>query len=190
VILLGVFLGSYFIFRSEIFIIFSIIFGTWFYYSFLKFLIGSIPNSADFYKYSTLVIGVVYVLLGYFFSKRSWRSLSGVLYTFGSLAFLGAVFALSGWKPNQSVLWELLLPILIFGVLSLSVFLKSKSFLTFGTLYLMAYIIKITTEYFTEGLGWPLALVIAGLALIATGWFAIRLNIKYIKNPGISVLNS
>ena len=73
----------------------------------------------------------------------------------------------------------LIFPVLVFGALYLSVHLKSKSFLTFGTLFLMGYILKLTSEYFSDSLGWPLALVIAGLAMIAAGYLSLYLKRKY-----------
>jgi len=45
----------------------------------------------------------------------------------------------------------------------------------------MAYILKITFEYFSSGLGWPLALVIAGLAMIGVGYMSISLKKKYLS---------
>ena len=75
--------------------------------------------------------------------------------------------------------WELIYPGLVFGTLFLSVHVKSKAFLTWGTLFLMAYLLKITSEYFSSGLGWPLALVLAGLMLIGTGYMSFSLKKKY-----------
>ena len=68
-----------------------------------------------------------------------------------------------------------------FGVLFLSVALKSRAMLVIGSLYLMGYILKITAEYFSDSLGWPISLVIAGFALIAVGYGTFRINQKYIK---------
>jgi hypothetical protein len=47
---------------------------------------------------------------------------------------------------------------------------------------MMAYIMKITSEYFTQGLGWPMALIIAGLGVMGTGYLAFYLNKKYVSN--------
>ena len=66
------------------------------------------------------------------------------------------------------------------GIIFLSIYVKNKAFLVFGSMFLMGYILKITSEYFAQSLGWPLALVIAGLALIATGYFSFYLNKKYL----------
>ena len=80
---------------------------------------------------------------------------------------------------TQNVFWELIFPGLALATLFVSVPLKAKSFLTFGALFLMSYILKITAEYFTSGLGWPLALVLAGLMLIAVGYLYVFIKKKY-----------
>ena len=182
-ILLLTFLLSYFIDRKTVFTIFNIIFGTWLFFSFTSFLVGSNPYFTwKFSAYRVLCTGLVYASLGYYFSQSDKRALTGALYGFGVLSFLGAALALGDWKPNQSAFWELAFPGLVFGVMFLSVQLKSKSFLTFGSMYLMAYILKITAEYFTDSLGWPLALVLTGLALIAIGYLHFNLKSKYLSS--------
>lgn len=182
-ILLATYLLSYFVFQKNVFTLFSILFGTWFFFSFTSFLMGGGPFYQDweFYEYRVLVIGLSYMLLGYTFSKNERSPLSGFLYGFGILGFLGAALALGGWEPNQNIFWELIYPGLVFGALFLSVYIKSKAFLTWGTIFLMAYILKITSEYFSSGLGWPLALIIAGLAMIGVGYMSISIKRKYFK---------
>lgn len=190
-ILFGIFLLSFAVFRKNIFLIFSVVFGTWLFFAFTSFLIGDRPHFDDlkFSEYRWLLVGLVYVFLGYYFSRTKWCSLTNSLYGFGVFGFLGAALALGGWKPDQSVFWELVFPGLVFGVIFLSIYLKSKAFLAFGSLYLMVYILKITAEYFTDSLGWPLALVLAGLALIAIGYLSFSLNRKYISK-GASRISS
>lgn len=183
-ILFGMYMLSYIVFRKNVFTLFSILFGTWLFFSFTSFMIGGgvYFDSWKFYEYRVLVAGITYMLIGYAFSKNERASLSNFLYGFGILGFLGSALSLGGWEPNQNVFWELIYPGLIFGALFLSVHIKSKSFLTWGTLFLMAYILKITSEYFSSGLGWPLALVIAGLAMIGVGYMSISLKRKYLAS--------
>jgi hypothetical protein len=161
-IMLMTYLLSLFLFRKNIFTLFSILFGTWFFFSITSWMISGAPyfNDWKFYMYRILVAGVAYMLIGYAFSKNERAPLSGFLYGFGILGFLGAALALGGWEPNQNVFWELIYSGLVFGALFLSVHIKSKAFLTFGTIFLMAYIIKITLEYFSSGLGWPSLLLL------------------------------
>jgi len=181
-ILLATFLLSYFVNRKTVFALFNIIFGTWLFFSFTSFLISGRPGFGwEFSAYRVLCTGLAFALLGYYFTKTPHRALTGALYGFGVFCFLGAALALGDWKPHQNWFWELIFPGLIFGVMFLSVYLKSKAFLTFGSLYLIAYIFKITGEYFAESLGWPLVLVLTGLGLIAIGYLHFNLKRKYLS---------
>ena len=182
-ILLCMYLSSYVVFRKNIFTLFSIIFGTWLFFSLTSWMVsgGLYFNDWSFYEYRLLAVGLAYMLIGYNFSKNKSVSLSKYLYAFGIFGFLGAALSLGGWKPEQNMFWVLIYPLLAFGTLLTSVYIKSKSFLTWGTLFLMAYILKITSEYFGDSLGWPLALVIAGLAMIGAGYMSISLKNKYLS---------
>ena len=102
-----------------------------------------------------------------------------MVYGFWVVLFLASSLALGGLEPNQNVFWELIYSLLVFGIICLSAFVKSKSFLIFGVIFLVVYILKITSEYFSSGLGWPLALVLAGFAIMGVGYWAVRLNKKY-----------
>ncbi|MDP2922372.1 MAG: hypothetical protein Q8O30_01445 [Candidatus Omnitrophota bacterium] len=173
---------SYFAFKKNIFTIFNIIFGTWLFFSFTDFILkGSFTHHWKVNEYRMLAIGLSYVLLGYHFSQVQRNALAKWLYAIGVLMFLGAALALGGWSPKQDIIWELLFPGICFGVMFLSVYLKSRSFLVFGALFLIAYFLKITAEYFAKSLGWPLALVLLGLTLILVGYFSFYLNKKYLS---------
>ncbi|HSW96523.1 MAG TPA: DUF2157 domain-containing protein [Candidatus Saccharimonadales bacterium] len=182
-ILFVMYLASYFVFKKPIFTFFSIAYATWFFFAFTSFLIGTNPyfTDIDFYEYRFLTVGLSYIFLGYYIATTKQKELTGVLYGFGSLFFLGAGLALGGWKPSQNILWEVVYPGLVFIILFLSVYLKSKPFLTFGTIFLMIYILKITGEYFSGTLGWPLSLMICGITLIGIGYYAFTLNKKYLS---------
>lgn len=182
-ILFTVYILSLVVFRQTIFSFFSIIFGTWLFFSFTDYLIigSNTLSGSDFFLYRMLAAGLAYMFLGYYFSGNKKHSLSGFLYGFGIFGFLAAALALGGWKPHQKIIWELIFPAFVFAALFLSVHLKSGSFLTFGTIYLMGYIMKITAEYFSHNLGWPLSLVLIGLLLIASGYLFIYLKKKYFR---------
>ncbi|MFA5080684.1 MAG: DUF2157 domain-containing protein [Candidatus Paceibacterota bacterium] len=181
-ILLITYLFSYFVLRKNVFVLFSIIFGTWLFFSFTNFMAGSMPTfDWQFYAYRTLIVSVTYVLLGYSFSETKQSPLKGFLYLFGVFGFLVSALSLGEWEPHQNIFWELIYPVLVFGVLFLSVTLKSKIFLTWGALFLVAYIFKITAEYFSNNLGWPLALVVAGFLMIGVGYMFFSLKKKYLN---------
>lgn len=178
---LAVFLGSFILFRRTVLLIFSILFAVGFLYAYTGYLTGGKPvfEEPTFTEYRTLAVGLALMMLGYGLRGGPHHSFVGTLYGLGSLAFLGSALALSGFKPDQSVGWELAFPVLVFGVIFLSVQLKSRTFLWFGSLFFMGYILKLTAEYFSDSLGWPLALVIAGLALIAVGYGMVSLRRTY-----------
>jgi hypothetical protein len=183
-ILLATYLFSRLVLKAKIFTIFSIIFGTWFFYSFVTMFVQNATSFYDtlkFYEYLTLVTGLSYILLGYYFAQTAERGLTGVLYSFGLLGLLSSTLSLGGWTPNQNIFWEVIFPGLALVIVFLSIQLKSKAFLTLGSIFLMAYILKITAEYFSNSLGWPVALVFAGLVLIGIGYLTFYLNRRYLS---------
>jgi len=181
-ILLVVNLVSYNIDKRNVFFVFSVIFGSWLFFSLTIFMIGGRPFSDwNFVKYRWLVAGLSHMILGYALRDTDKKGLTRYLYGFGVVEFLTAALCLGGYTPNQNVFWELIFPGLTFGIIFLSVYLRSRSFLIFGTLYLMFYLFKITGEYFTSGFGWAFSLIIVGFALMGIGYFAFYLNKKYIS---------
>lgn len=177
--------------RKPVLGLFSIIFGTWLFFSLTNYLLGSYPEirTLSFEEYRILFVGLSYLFLGFSVRQHSTLApLSGPLYSVGTIAFLGAALALGGWFPNQKPVWEVVFPGLAFGITLLSLSLKSKSMLVFGALFFMGYILKITAEYFKDNLGWPLALVLAGFLLIGIGYLTLYLNRKYIKENTTAAL--
>ncbi len=171
----AVYLLSFVLFRRTLFLAFTILFGTWFYFVGALYLLqqgafasGSIMN------YLAMVAGLAYIFLGYGFSSTTRSRLSSVLYGLGIFVFLGASIALSG-------IWEILYVGFVFAAIFLSIYLRSRAFLGFGALFLMAYILKITAKYFTGSFGWPFSLVLAGCALIGIGYLTLYLNRRYIS---------
>ena len=161
---------------------FSILFGTALFFSVTSHVVGGHPGIGwEFSAYRVLVVGLAYTLMGYSFAKTDRRSLTGPLYGWGAFLFLGAALALGDWKPDQNVAWEMVFPILTFGTLFAGIHFRSRAFLTFGSLYLMAFLSKITAEYFVDSLGWPLVLVLMGLGLIAVGYLYANLRRRYLE---------
>ncbi len=163
--------------------LYTIGFATWAFFAVTGWMVGPNPvfGEVEFFEYRALAVGLTYLILAFSFSDTSRRGLSGILYSLGSMAFLGAALSLGGWKPSQNVFWELVFPGLVFVVLYASVHLKSKALLTFGSLFLASYLVKITSEYFKDSLGWPLALVISGMSLMVVGFLTLRLKRRYLN---------
>ncbi len=176
-VLSALFAVSYFVIkRNQLFVVFVTLFVLWFLYAFLvAFLPDSFRSETlfDIYAYSTVAVGVALTLIGFAFRISSLARLTPIYYSLGSIATLGATLALGG-------VWDVLFAGLIFSVFFLSIYVNSRTFLVFGALFLMGYIIKITAEYFSDTVGWPIALVIAGLALIGVGYLAFVLHGRYL----------
>jgi hypothetical protein len=182
-VLMGAFAAAYVLFRSNSLLLYAIGYATWAFFAITGWIAGPTPGLDDFefFEYRALAVGLSYLLLAYSFSETPRRELSGILYGFGTMTFLGAAFALGGWTPSQNAFWELVFPGLVFAVLYASVHLKSKALLTFGSLFLASYLVKITSEYFSDSLGWPLALVISGMMLMGVGYLTLRLKRRYLN---------
>lgn len=177
-ILLIIAVVSYFCFRTNLFMLATILFATYFFFSITDYLIPLHTNI--FSQYQILIVGLIYILLGNIFTRTKLAALSGFLYGVGSIAFLGAALGLGGWKPHQNLCWELAFPFLAFGSIFSSIPLKSKSLLVFGSIFLMLYIVKISHEYFANSLGWPFTLVIIGFVLIGISSLFLWVRKKYL----------
>jgi hypothetical protein len=179
--LFAAYMISYYIFKKNLFAFVSIIFGTGLFWSVTGWLVTgtAIFSEGDFAAYQFLIIGLVYVLLGHYFIDKKPAPLTKYLYPFGLLFSFGAILALGGYAPDQNYFWELIFPGLALASVFSSLPLRSRAFLIIGIGALVVYIFKITGEYFADNLGWPLALIVAGFAMIAVGSLFVRLNRKY-----------
>lgn len=167
--------------RLNLFVLFCVFFATWLFFSISSWIVdGTAFNTSDLVYWRFLVAGLSYILIGYGFSKDQRAPLSPALYDLGIFAVLGASLMLCGSGKNTNLFWELLYPFLIVATVATSVKLKSRGFLVAGTLFLVAYVIKITGEHFADSIGWPLALVFIGMGLIGVGYISLSINKRYL----------
>jgi len=130
----------------------------------------------DVLQYLTMALGGSYLLLAHAF-KTGWNSqLVRALHFFGIAGLLGAAWA----QVFDSGVWELLYFIVVFGALFASVYMKSRIILIVSTFFLLLHVTYITSEYFADSLGWPIALVLLGFVFIGLGYTSIMINRKYI----------
>jgi hypothetical protein len=168
--------------------LFNTIFGTWLFIGLTNTMISDNPSqfNENFHLYQAMIVGVSYVLIAHYL-KINNRLFSGWLNTWGAIGILGSGFALNvmathSYEPSASIIWVVLYPILLAAAIISSVFLRNSAFLFVGTIFLVGYIIRITSEYFSDTLGWPFALIVMGVAIMGLGYLAFHLNRKYIKN--------
>lgn len=182
-VLFVAYMGAYTVIQKNVLLIFAFIFGTWLFFALTDYMVLEAPTIDDwrFVNYRVLLAGIAYMLLGYSFVGTDRETLTSWLYMFGAFGFLGAGFALGGWKPSQSAFWEAIYPGLVFGILFLSTYIKSRILLIFGAFALGAYLTKITAEYFSDNLGWAFSLVLVGFMLMGVAYLAIRVNRNYVS---------
>jgi hypothetical protein len=183
-ILFTTYIGVYWLFRQNVLLVFTFIFGSWFFFVVTDYMIGGSPTIDQWTvtNYRILFAGLAFMSLGFGFTGTQRQPLTSWLYAVGVFGFLGAGLALGEWKPDQNVFWEALYPGLVFGVIFLSTYLKSRIFLVFGSIALGLYLTKITAQYFSDSLGWAFSLVLLGFLLMGVAYLAIRFNRKHVSN--------
>ena len=108
------------------------------------------------------------------------------MYFFGIIMFLGSSLALQGYSPKVDIFWELIYPFLLVAVFTASIKLQSKVFLIMATIFTFGEILKLTSEYFSKSIGWPISLIVAGLVIMGIGYMSFELNKRFLKNPAIN----
>jgi hypothetical protein len=165
--------------KNAILTFFAIANGTAFVYLLVEAIVdGPFYRHEDLCTYLTMVIGASYLLLAHAFRDGWNKKLTGVLYFFGITGFLGAAFS----QVFDSVPWQMLYFLIVIGGLFLAVYVRNRSILVMSTLFLIAHVSYITSEYFADSLGWPISLVILGFVFIGLGYVSVNINKKYIAN--------
>jgi hypothetical protein len=164
--------------KNAVLTFFAIANGTAFVYILVEAIVaGQAHQHADLYAYLTMAVGSSYLFLAHSFREGWNNKLIALLYFFGSAGIFGAAFS----QVFDTVLWELVYPILVMGGLFLSAYMRSRAILVTSTFSLLAYVTYITSEYFADSLGWPISLVVLGFVFIGLGYASISFNKKYIN---------
>lgn len=181
--LLIIFGSALFISKKPILSLIAIGFGSWAYWSLVIKIFEHSSYTGDVIKWASMFLGIAYLLIARGIrslltsfdqsNEKESRSVEEVLYAFGTLAILGAGIAIGG-------IFDLFFIALIFGAFYGSIYLKDRSMLILGALFLMAHIIKLTSKYFANSVGWPIALIIVGFLVIGVGYLTFYLNKKFI----------
>jgi hypothetical protein len=173
---------AFFYTKRNILVIISMFFATWGYYALLGHLFSM---TSDLTKLATMIFGVSYILLARYYQDRltavdsaerkERRSVENILYGIGTIGILAPAIFIGG-------IFDLLAIALIFAAFYASVFVKSKAMLIFAAIFLITYVIKITSDYFVNSVGWPLALIVIGFLIIGIGYGTLYLNRRYLTN--------
>ncbi len=123
------------------------------------------------------VIGISLICIAYALNQSRHLAIAPFWYFVGAIILLWSVFEAVENTPFELVYLGLS-ALLIF----LSTYVRSRTLLLVGTLSMLVYIGYYTAKHFANTVGWPIALVMIGIALIALSSLAVRLNNKYIKS--------
>jgi membrane-associated protease RseP (regulator of RpoE activity) len=114
--------------------------------------------------------------------KDTWvKGFSGYSQIFNFLAtFLILASILYQSLGGKKVDWETALLFTSLGFIFLSTAKASRSYLYLGTMFLIVYIFDIGGEYFSDNVGWPITLLIAGVLSMGVGFVFEQLRKRYL----------
>ncbi len=172
--------------RRNVLSVFTTAFITWTYYSFLtKLFDGLYMFENNIFQWATMILGIAYILVAYGYSslveksegadKNEKTAIKNLFYTAGTVAVLGSGISIGGS-------FDLIFIAIIFAAFYASVYVKNTSMLILAGMFLIAHIFKLTSRYFIDSIGWPVALILSGFLVIGIGYITYYLNKKYIKN--------
>lgn len=96
--------------------------------------------------------------------------------------FVGAVAFLYGFfDAVERTPFELAFLAVAAGIVYASVVLHSRTLLSVATLAILAYTGWFTGQHFVDSIGWPLALMAFGLAMIGMSALAFRIDREYVR---------
>jgi len=123
-------------------------------------------------NWASLIIGVSVMLTAYGLHRAArYPRLSGLGYFFGSIMAYSGLFDL---VQNTSV--ELLYLAVTASILYACVVLQSRALLLTTVIAMLAFIGYYSAEHFANSLGWPVTLVLMGIAFLSVGTIAIKVK--------------
>lgn len=162
--------------RRNILIIVTAFFATVSLYSFAVEFFKEYYNASDLFKWLTIIVGITYLTIAKELSdsNKERKSVQRIFYALGTIGVLGSLITFSG-------IFNFITLLVIFGAFYASVFLRSSVILFISAIFLVAHIIKITSEYFADSINWAFALILVGFLIIGIGYSTFYLNKKYIS---------
>ncbi len=125
-------------------------------------------------NWASLVTGICVILTAYGMHRaKRYPRLAGLGYFIGSIMAYGGLFDL---VHNTSV--ELLFFAVTASALYACVVLQSRALLLTTVISMLSFIGYFSEKHFANSLGWPLTLVLMGIAFLAVGAIAIKVKRK------------
>lgn len=123
-------------------------------------------------NWASLITGVCVMLTAYGLQKEGrYHRLIGLNYFIGSIMFYSGLFDLVQDTPV-----ELLYLAVTAAILYACVVLQSRALLLTTVIAMLAFIGYFSAEHFANSLGWPVTLVLIGVAFLGVGTIAIKVK--------------
>lgn len=174
-LLLAMIFASYII-RSRGLLIFSTITFIILVSKYHGFCWGYLDNTS--FKLTAAITGISMMLTAHWIKENTPSRLAPWWNFFGSSLMFSSFMGLVYETPL-----DILFPAVPAFVLYVSMKLQSRALLLSSILALLSFISYYSVEYFTNVVGWPIALMIAGMALIGLCAFALKMNKRMKLGP-------
>ncbi|MEM7360144.1 MAG: hypothetical protein AAF431_13665 [Pseudomonadota bacterium] len=123
-------------------------------------------------NWSSVLIGINVMLTAFGLHRANrYPRLVGIGYLVGSFMFYAGLFDI---LENTSI--ELLFLAVTAAILYVCVVLQSRALLFTTVLAMLSYIGYFSAEHFADSLGWPITLMLMGLAFLGVGTVAMKLR--------------
>ncbi|MFV2089414.1 MAG: DUF2157 domain-containing protein [Pseudomonadales bacterium] len=123
---------------------------------------------------TALALGVSITLIALGLDRQRFPWNVSLWTGFGSGLFFFGAFDLLEGEP-----YELLFALFTAGGIYLSVASRTRAILAMSVVSLLLYISYFTVEHFADSLGWPVALILIGIAFVGLGLLTVRFNRRY-----------
>ena len=165
-----VYLVSFLVFKRNVLLVSAVFFGVVLFASIIGVIAGEdyLEVGSKIVEYQMLVIGFVHLLLGFLCSKSEKHYLlTWPFYFLGaSVVLTGGLLLTVAGVVDDSIVWQILYPILLLGIFSLTFVLK-KVWFVIATL--VGFIAYLTILFTVQGGDSNVMYLVMGIAMIVAG---------------------
>lgn len=158
----------FFLRRRSVLLFSTILFGLW-------FLVQALDLMGADGEFIGVLLGGSTLLLCAGLGQTRYVGVTPFWYLLGSIAFYAGLYDM----VDDTVLDLAFLAAACGGVV-MSVGVRSRVVLAVSTIAILAYIGEFTREYFLESFGWPVVLIVIGIAFILLSGVALKISKRYI----------
>ncbi len=152
--------------------------------SYIGYLAGAFLFNGGIFRYiellfdgnwAAIITGISLCSFAYCLKESDDKRWSGPTFFIGSAIFYDGLFGMVYHTP-----FELLYLAAAIGMIYACTLLESRVLLFTSVIAILGFIGYYTTEYFVNSVGWPIALVLMGIAFLGTGAAAVKVKQKYL----------